>query len=62
MTINRKGHAGWHQVTPKKAKCNCHFTGLAPHAKALIVTLAMWGLLPVGIADWLVNRGEPHDE
>ena len=62
MTTNRKGRAGGHQATPKTSKCTCHFTGLAARVKGFIVTLALWGWLPVGLADWLIHWGEPHDE
>ncbi len=62
MTRNRKGRAGWHQATPKTSKSTCHFTGLTARIKAVIVTLALWGLLPVAVADWLIHWGEPYDE
>lgn len=62
MTRNRKGRAGWHQATPKTSKHTCNFTGLVARIKGLIVTLVLWGWLPVGLADWLIHRGEPHDE
>ncbi len=57
MTANRKGRAGWHQATPKTSKSTCNSTGLAARIKAVIVTLALWGLLPVTVADWLINLG-----
>jgi hypothetical protein len=62
MTKNRKGRPGWHQVTLKNTKSTCNSTGLAARIKGVIVTLALWGLLPVAIADWINHRGEPHDE
>ena len=62
MTRNRKGRAGWHQATLKTSKHIGNFTGLAARIKAVIVTLALWGLFPVTVADWLIHRGEPHDE
>ena len=62
MTRNRKGRAGWHQAAPKTSNIDCNFTNLATRIKALIVTLALWGWLPVSIADWLINRGELRDE
>jgi len=62
MTRKTKGRAGWHQATSKTSKCASYFTVLASRMKALIVTLALWGWLPVGIADWLINRGELRDD
>jgi len=61
MTTNRKGRAGWHQATPKTSS-TCNFTGLAARVKGFIVTLTLWGWLPVGLADWFIHWGEPHDE
>ena len=61
MTTNRKGRAGWHQATLKTSKRTCNFTGLAARIKAVIVTLALWGLLPVTVADWLINLGGLRD-
>ena len=57
MTTNRKGRAGWHQATPKTSKSTRNSTGVAARIKAVIVILALWGLLPVTVADWLINLG-----
>ena len=32
-------------------------TGLASNAKTLVVTLALWGLIPYRLADWLIRFG-----
>lgn len=61
MTINRKGRTGWHQATLKTSKHTCNFNGLAARIKAVIVALALWGLLPVAVADWLINLGGLRD-
>ena len=61
MTTNRKGRAGWHQATLKTSKCTCNSTGPAARIKAAIVTLALWGLLPVSLADWLIHLGGQRD-
>lgn len=61
MTRNRKGRAGWHQATPKTFKHTRNFTGLVARIKAAIVTLALWGLLPVSVADWLIHLGGQRD-
>ena len=62
MTRNRKGRAGWHQATLKTSKITCNSNDLAPRIKAAIVTLALWGLLPVAVADWLIHLGGQRDE
>jgi hypothetical protein len=61
MTTNRKGRAGWHQATLKTSKHTRNFTGLVARVKGFIVTLALWGLLPVAVADWLINLGGQRD-
>jgi len=61
MTTNRKGRAGWHQATLKTSKHTCNSTGLAARIKGFIVALALWGLLPVVVADWLINLGGLRD-
>lgn len=61
MTINRKGRAGCNQATLKTSKRTRNFTGLAARIKAVIVALALWGLLPVAVADWLINLGGLRD-
>lgn len=57
MTTKRKGRPGWHQATPKTSESTHNSTGLAARIKAAIVTMALWGLLPVAVADWLINLG-----
>ena len=58
MARNRKGRAGCNQAaTLKTTKRTRNFTGLAARIKAVIVALALWGLLPVAVADWLINLG-----
>jgi len=56
MTRNRKGRAGWHQATPKTSKSAFNYTDLAVRAKAIIITLALWGLIPVAVAYWIIHR------
>jgi len=62
MTTNRKGRAGWHHATLKTSKRTSNSTGLAARIKAVIVTLALWGLLPVAVADRLTHRGGLRDD
>jgi hypothetical protein len=61
MTTNRKGRAGWHQATLNTYKRTSKSTRLAARIKAVIVKLALWGLLPVTVADWLIHWGGLRD-
>ena len=60
MTRKTKGRAGGHQATPKTSS-KYHSTGMAFWVKGVIVTLAVGGLLPIGVADWLIHRGGQRD-
>ena len=62
MTTNRKGRAGWHQSTLNTSKRTSESTRLAARNKAVIVILALCGLLPVTVADWLIHRGGLRDD
>ena len=62
MTRKTKGRAGWHQATPKTSKSTCNCTGLASRLKAAIVNLALWGLLPMAVAEWIIHRGGLRDD
>jgi len=62
MTTDRKGRTGGHPATPITSMDIRHSTALVARIKAAIVTLTLWGLLPVSVADWLIHRGGPgHD-
>lgn len=61
MARKTKGRAGGHQATPKTS-CKRNSTGLVARVKAVIVTLAVWGWFPIGLADWINRRGEMHDD
>ena len=56
MTRNRKSRAGWHQATLVTAYTH-NVMSIAALVKAVLQTLAVWGLLPVGLADWLIRKG-----
>ncbi|MCK9381959.1 MAG: hypothetical protein M0P95_12975 [Sulfuritalea sp.] len=60
MTTKTKGRNGWHRATPKTSD-NRNHTPAASCIKTLIVRLALWGLLPVVLADWLIQRGGLRD-
>ncbi len=62
MTKNRKGRAGWHQATPKTSKRSCNSTGRLARIKEAIVTLALWGWLPLGLARWINSKGGLNNE
>lgn len=38
-------------------KSHQHDTPIRGRIKALIVTLALWGLIPAGLATWIIQRG-----
>jgi hypothetical protein len=61
MDRQTKGRAGWHQATPKTSISTCNSTRLVAPIKGAIVTLALWELLPVAVADWIIHRGELRD-
>ena len=62
MTINRKGRAGWHQATPKTSNHTRNSTGIVSCVKAAVVTLAVWGWFPIGLAQRINRMGGPRDE
>ena len=61
MTRKTKGRAGGHQATPKTTSRR-HSTGIVSRVKAAIVTLALWGWFPLGLADWINRIGGSRDE
>lgn len=62
MTGKTKGRAGGHQATPNTSKSNRNSTGIVSRVKAAIVTLAVWGWFPIGLADRINRMGGPRDE
>ena len=62
MTTHKKDRTGRNRAAFSTSTQSCNFTGLVTRIKAIIVTMALWGLLPIPLADWLINRGESHDE
>lgn len=61
MTTKTKGRAGRHQATPKTTGKR-HSTGIVSHVKAALVTLALWGWFPLGLAERINRLGEPGHE
>ena len=62
MSTKRKGRAGGHQATPNTSESTCNSTGFVSRVKAACVTLAVWGLFPLGLAEWINNMRGPRDE
>lgn len=55
MAKKTKGRAGCHQATRDTSNSR-NATPTASRIKALIVRLALWGLIPIELADWLIRR------
>lgn len=59
MTTKTKGRDRWHGAPQRLTACR-NFT--ASRIKALIVRLALWGLIPFGLSVWLIQRGGQQDD
>ena len=57
MTNNTKARSGCNQASPHQSNHTSNPTNIAPVIKVVIVTLALKGLLPVGAANWIIQRG-----
>jgi hypothetical protein len=55
MTTKTKGRNRWHGATPKTSDSR-NLTVIHSSIKAVIVRLAIWGLLPTGLAGWIIRR------
>lgn len=56
MKKTEKGRSGWHQATLQTSgKTDSNLS--QSRIKDLIILLALWGWVPLGLADWLVRRG-----
>lgn len=62
MSKKTKGRTGDNQATPKVSVSTRNSTGIVSRVKAIIVTLALWGWFPIGLADWINHIGETRDE
>lgn len=62
MRRKTKGRAGGHQATPKTSQYSRYFTSLAARIKAVIVTLSLWGWLPMKLANWVTRNGGQRDD
>lgn len=61
MTRNRKGRAGCNQATLKTSKRTKNFNGLRARIKAVMVTMSLWRLSPISLANWIVHLGGQRD-
>lgn len=62
MSDKTKGRAGVHQATPKTSESTRYSTAVASRLKAAIITLALWGWFPIGLAERINRIGGPRDE
>ena len=60
MTTKNTGRDRWSGAT-QKISDNRNPTAVRSNIKAAIVRLAVWGLIPVEIARWLIQRGGLKD-
>lgn len=60
MTTKTKGRNGGDRAA-LKTTCVRNHTSIRSRLKGLIVRLALWGILPVGLAQWLVQHGGMRD-
>lgn len=55
MAKNNKGRSGGDRPTLKTTDSRAY--SIRTYIKAAIVRLALWGVLPVAVAEWLIQRG-----
>lgn len=60
MFNKTKGRDGGNRAT-HKTTTHKHFNPIASRLKALIVYLAVWGLINPSLATWLIQRGGLKD-
>ena len=62
MDTRKKPAPGWHRETGlTNASDSANDTPIRAQLKALVVTLAVWGLIPADFATWLIQRGGLSD-
>ena len=55
MTKNTKGRNGGDRATPKTS-CRRNHISISTRIKGLIVRAALWGVLPVNLAECIIKR------
>lgn len=58
MHLNNKGRADCHQAAPNTSKAKRYFTRFTHWLKTVALTLATWGWLPIGLAEWFTHKEE----
>lgn len=61
MTTKKKGRSGCNQTAPCTSNNNRKSSLFVSRVKASIVTLALWGWIPVAAAVWLIEHGGLRD-
>lgn len=56
MTPNKKAAAGFGTRAASKNRTGRNH-GMARRIKSIVIRLALWGVLPVKLAEWLIQRG-----
>jgi hypothetical protein len=62
MTTNNKGQTGCHRSLLQSSKYRGYFISPTSRLKAIAITLALWGWLPLSLTEWLDQRGGDHHE
>ena len=62
MINENKGCAKQLQTPLQTAQYKAKSTVIESRYKALVVTLAVWGIIPLGIADWINKERGDRDE
>jgi len=62
MPTKTKDRSGWHQAVSITAFITSNFTAISSHIKAAIITLAIWGWVPIGLAEWINKKGDSGHE
>lgn len=62
MKHNKKGRSGWHQATSKPLNFAPYFTRICTRIKAIITSLALWGWIPLCVAERVNKLGGNQDD
>jgi hypothetical protein len=61
MYRKTKNRVGCHQATSNTSKFKRHSTGLTSHLMESIITLVVWGWLPMCLGNWVIQRRKKYD-
>jgi hypothetical protein len=62
MKTQRKGRTGKDQAATNQTIKGIHFNVISQRLKALVIRAAIWGVIPVGMAQRLTGMGGDCDE